>query len=300
MQHEEFRDLMAGIDEGVYFVDTDKRITYWNRASERITGYSAQAVTGSRCSDNLLRHVDADGRELCIMGCPLSAAMYGEGIREMDVYLHHRDGHRLPVTVRAAPLKDADGTVLGAVEIFSDRSDRSAMLAELERLRNERLVDPLTGLGNRRYLEIAVEARFRARAAHGIEFGILLLDIDHFKKVNDSYGHPTGDKVLCMVAATLMDASRPLDAAIRWGGEEFILLYPNMTIASLADIAERVRMLVEHSWIDLDDGTRLSVTVSVGGTLSSAGDTLESLTGRADSRLYECKEGGRNRVSIGT
>lgn len=292
------RDFMSRLDSGVYFVDRQRRITFWNDAAEKMTGYSRERALGSRCSDNLLRHITPDGVQLCLLGCPLAGTISDGKVRETDVYMHHSSGHRVPITVWAAPLTDETGTIIGAIEIFSDRRDRSALLSELERLRHEVLSDPLTGLGNRRYLDIMVESRLGAMREGAEPFGLFMADIDHFKLVNDEYGHDVGDKVLAMVAATLNSAVRPLDAAARWGGEEFILICPKVADA-LQSIAERVRMMVEQSWVELEDGRTLSVTISVGAAKVAKGDSLETLVKRADARMYEAKNRGRNRCVVG-
>jgi len=292
------RDFMSRLDSGVYFVDRQRRITFWNDAAEKMTGYSRERALGSRCSDNLLRHITPDGVQLCLLGCPLAGTISDGKVRETDVYMHHSSGHRVPITVWAAPLTDETGTIIGAIEIFSDRRDRSALISELERLRHEVLSDPLTGLGNRRYLDIMVESRLGAMREGAEPFGLFMADIDHFKLVNDEYGHDVGDKVLAMVAATLSSAVRPLDAAARWGGEEFILICPKVADA-LQSIAERVRMMVEQSWVELEDGRTLSVTISVGAAKAAKGDSLETLVKRADARMYEAKNRGRNRCVVG-
>lgn len=290
---------MDRIDEGVYFVDLDRRITFWNRGAEKLSGYLSSDMVGFRCSDNLLRHITPEGKPLCGDGCPLAATIQDGEVRDVEVYMHHRDGSRQPVAVRAAPLSDQAGDVIGAIEIFSDRRDRREILKELEALRHEVLTDSLTGLGNRRALEIIAKARLESleEGMHG--FALLMADIDHFKRVNDTYGHEVGDRVLKMVASTLGSSVRPLDAAIRWGGEEFVLLCPNVGIDALAEVAERVRVVVEHSWIDLDDGSILRATISVGAALASKGESLGSILGRADTRLYEAKRTGRNRCVVG-
>jgi len=292
------RDFMSRLDSGVYFVDRQRRITFWNDAAEKMTGYSKERALGARCSDNLLRHITPDGVQLCLRGCPLAGTISDGKVREADVYMHHSSGHRVPITVWAAPLSDEKGEIIGAIEVFSDRRDRSILLSELERLRHEVLTDPLTGFGNRRFLEIMVESRFNALREGAASFGLFMVDIDHFKLVNDEYGHTVGDRVLKMTAASLGSAVRPLDAAVRWGGEEFILICPNVGEA-MASIAERLRIIVENSWMELDDGRIFSVTISVGSAKAVEGDTLESLVSRADKRLYEAKNSGRNRCVVG-
>lgn len=287
--------LMSSLDSGVYFVDRNRRIFFWNKAAEFLTGYSGERVIGSSCSDNILRHISAEGVELCIQGCPLAGTIIDGRVRRTEVYMHHRNGHRLPVTVWAAPLTDASGQTIGAIEMFTDQGDRGSLLRELEKLRHEALADPLTGLGNRRYLQIVMETRLESVEKGGEAFGLFMADIDHFKKVNDVHGHNIGDRVLTMVATTLGSAVRPLDAAVRWGGEEFILVCPKVPPKALGEIAERLRLLVEHCWLELEDTSLLRVTISLGATRARRGDTLENLVARADACLYRAKNSGRNR-----
>ncbi len=287
--------LMSSLDSGVYFVDRRRKIFFWNKAAELLTGYSSEKVVGSSCSENILRHITAEGKELCLHGCPLVGTISDGQVRQTQVYMHHRDGHRLPITVWAAPLTDESGATIGAIEMFTDQGDRSSLLKELEKLRHEVLTDPLTGLGNRRYLQIITNTRIEEAEKGSEGFGLLMADIDHFKKVNDAHGHNVGDRALKMVASTLGSAVRPLDAAVRWGGEEFILICPNVKPGVLGEIAERLRLLVEHSWLELEDKSLLRVTISLGATKFRKGDTLESIVARADSCLYQAKNSGRNR-----
>jgi len=186
-----------------------------------------------------LGHVDESGCELCRNGCPIAAAAADDLPKEADAYLHHKDGHRVAVTVRATPLKGPDDKVLGVVQVFADRSERSSLLAELETLRKEVLTDAMTGLGNRRYAELCASDALNEQRTGGKGFGVLMLDVDHFKRVNDSYGHASGDRVLRMVGWTLANAVRRNDAASRWGGEEFLVVCPGTDRALLAEVADQ-------------------------------------------------------------
>ena len=292
------RELMSRLDVGVYIWSKDRKISFWNNAAERLSGYAAEEMLGSRCSDNRLRHVTPDGVNLCLNGCPMAASMHDGMVREADVYMHHRDGSRQPIAVWASPLVNDSGAITGAIEIFSDRRNRADLLAELEILRHEVLSDPLTKLGNRRYLDIVAASRFEAmEKGHG-GFGLFMVDIDHFKQVNDTYGHTIGDEVLKMVSSTLTSAIRPLDAAVRWGGEEFILLCANVPEGKLAELAERIRFVVAESWLSTKAFGNIAVTVSVGATRAIAGETLASVIARADTALYRAKETGRNRCLV--
>ena len=114
-----YKNIIDNLYDGVYFVDQDRVITYWNKGAERITGYQRDHVLGKSCSENILNHVTEDGLELCSGHCPLASCMDDGSIREADVYLHHADGHRVPVLVRAAPLREEYGRIFGAVEILA-------------------------------------------------------------------------------------------------------------------------------------------------------------------------------------
>lgn len=293
-----YNTLIENLYDGIYYVDRERKITLWNKSAERITGYSRAEVTGFHCYDNILRHVDAVGTELCIKGCPLHATLADGRVRESDVYLHHKLGHRVPVSVRVSPIRNEKGDIVGAVEIFSDNSNKQRILEEMEALKSEVYLDQLTGIGNRKYAEMNM-ARFTSEyLAQGTTLGVIIADIDHFKQFNDTYGHDLGDKVLRAAARSIANGIRKFDIAARWGGEEFIVLVPNVTRERLTEIAERVRMLVEHSWLD-HEGRVLKVTISAGATLVAPDEHIPDALKRADKLLYMSKEAGRNRSAVG-
>jgi diguanylate cyclase (GGDEF)-like protein/PAS domain S-box-containing protein len=291
-----YEKLLDSLFDGVYYVDMEKRITYWNKGAERITGYSKSEVMGSCCANNILCHIDSSGRELCIQGCPLSATLIDGKSREADVYVHHKLGHRIPVSTKVSTVRNDNGDVIGAIEIFTDNSSAIQILKELEDLKKEAYLDALTGVGNRRYGEMSLSTRISEWETFGIPFGVLFLDIDHFKQFNDSYGHKTGDDVLVMVGNSIINTMRKMDIAVRWGGEEFMLLLPSINNKVLGKIAERIRLVIEHSFI-LAGNDKLSVTASIGATLAISNDTAETIIKRADSLMYESKVAGRNVVT---
>lgn len=289
----DYLQLLDHLYDGLYFVDPQRKITFWNRTAEQITGYTAEEVIGSHCYDNILNHVDADGNALCENGCPLAKAMEANASIESEVYLRHKQGHRVPVAVRIRPLPGADGQVMGGIELFQDLSEKTGVLLQLEELRQLALVDGLTGLANRSYFEREIENHLQEQARYGWPFGLLFIDIDNFKQINDSYGHGLGDQVLQMVARNLKHICRPFDVFGRWGGEEFIGLVRNIEGPELMAIGERLRMLVENSQLQQDGGP-VGVTVSVGATLARVGDTLSGLVKRADGLMYRSKNRGKN------
>ncbi|MEJ5348109.1 MAG: diguanylate cyclase [Desulfosoma sp.] len=294
-----YKALLDNLADGVYFIDTNRRITFWNKAAERLTGYTAQEVVGKSCADNVLRHVDESGKELCVEGCPLAGVLQDGRMREAHVYMHHKLGFRAPVDIRATALRKSDGEIVGAVEIFHTPSERLNILEEIQKLRKEVLTDPLTGVGNRRYAEMRLQECEKDEREYGVPYGILFVDIDHFKRVNDTWGHGVGDRVLRMVAQVLDKSVRSLDTPCRWGGEEFVVITRNVTAEGLQTLGERLRVLIEKSWLD-HQGERIAVTASFGGALSRTGETAEDVMSRADKQLYRSKAEGRNRVRLDT
>ena len=290
-----YKSLLDNLYDGVYFVDRDRKITYWNRGAENITGYKSSEVVGKRCSENILMHVDGECNALCKRQCPLAETIANGRRCEEEMYLHHKDGHRVPVLTRIAPITDSNGQVVGAIEVFSDNTKRITALHRIEELEKMALLDPLTELGNRRYAEINLHTRFDELHKHGFPFGVLFVDIDHFKKINDMYGHDVGDKVLKMVAKTLLNGIRSVDTVSRWGGEEFFAIIANIDEDRLSSIANKLRVLVEQSSITTGPNT-IQVTVSIGATLAQPDDTEDTLLKRADKLMYRCKTSGRNRV----
>ena len=160
--------------------------------------------------------------------------------------------------------------------------------------------DALTGLANRRQFELAITGEIDRVARAGESALVLMADVDHFKNVNDTYGHPAGDQVLKVVAAALQDCVRPMDTVARYGGEEFAIILPNCPTAFGQTVAERIRAKVERRSINVAPGVDVNVTISIGGAFapqwvrSSAALWIE----RADRQLYLAKTQGRNRVCL--
>lgn len=291
-----YTDILNSISDGVYYVDTNRVIYFWNRAAERITGYASSEVTGSSCRDNILVHVNEKGEQLCTGHCPITAAMATGESQSARVYLHHKDGHRITVSVLISPIMNRSGTIIGAVEVFRDTADESNNAQYIEDLKKAVLLDFLTELPNRRYLESKLTMAFDEQRRYNIPFGILFADLDHFKVVNDTYGHSAGDEVLKMVANILRFNVRRSDMVGRWGGEEFVAVITHISSDQLKVIAEKIRMLTEHSFIKHRDST-LKATITIGVAMATADDTPESLVERADAALYRERQKAATRLS---
>jgi diguanylate cyclase (GGDEF)-like protein/PAS domain S-box-containing protein len=291
--------LLDNLYDGVYFVDTDRTITYWNKGAERMTGFAAKEAINRHCFDNFLTHVDKAGCALCLDGCPLSNTLSDGEHRETELFLRHKMGHRVPVRIRVEPIHSVKGSIIGAVEIFTDIS----ALKKLERLASH-LHDPvyydsLTQVANRRHIELKVQQALQEVQQFGCGFGIVMLDVDSFKSVNDKYGHETGDRMLQMLSDTLTRCLRPGDVVGRWGGEEFLVVVRDVTAGSLEHLAERCKHRIDATFVPMACGAPIRIHVSVGATMLREGDLCDEALARADWLMCASKGSGINRVRFG-
>jgi diguanylate cyclase (GGDEF)-like protein/PAS domain S-box-containing protein len=295
-----YKGLVDNLFDGVYFVDLKRTITYWNTGAKRLTGYSADEAIGRSCFDNFLMHVDDKGRGLCAERCPLLATMQDGKPREAEIYLRHKSGHRVPISVRAAPILDDAGRITGAVEIFTDITAKKHIERRAGELEGIAYLDSLTGTFNRRMMELKVKQVLQEVQQFNRGMGLIMLDIDDFKQVNDTWGHEAGDHVLRSVTRTLSGCVRPTDLVGRWGGEEFLLILSNMqpSLVELGKIAERCRGKVAASEVPLAHDA-IQVSTSLGATLLLSTDSSDTALKRADELLYRSKNSGRNQCSIG-
>lgn len=175
-----YKELLDHMTDGVYFVDRDRRILYWNEGAFRLTGYKGDEIVGRHCQDDTLCHVDSAGHSLCQDGCPLTASVTDGGTHEAQVFLRHKQGRRVAVSVRVQPICAADGSVIGAVEIFSDNSAQHAAQRKMEEMKRLAFLDQVTLLPNRRYAEMSLQTALSEYQLHKDPFGLFMIDLDRF------------------------------------------------------------------------------------------------------------------------
>lgn len=278
------------VGEGIYVLDPNGRTLYVNEAACRLTGFNAEKLTEENIHD--LVHCHPGNHHLPLEQCPIFMTALAGDSYEGDELFRTRTGEQLPVVVTSRPMIES-GSITGVVTVFRDISERKENERQLEKLAT---TDPLTGLSNRRaFLErLHEELRLSRRLRH--VSALMMVDFDHFKAINDRYGHPAGDEVLKHFARLASDCLRETDLLGRLGGEEFAILLPGTDLAGALHLAERIRQTLEQQPTRTAEGT-IAMTLSIGVTLLQPDDDDSSaVLSRADQALYQAKSRGRNRV----
>lgn len=287
-----FQKLVGDLRDGVVFTDSEGTITHWNTVMEQLTGINANAIVSQSWSNDCvrLRDRDADRADSCLVyDCLASGSMVAR-----SMLIEQPDEEPTPVHVQVSPVAGATRGMHGTVIVVRDVSNEAVMQEQLETLHHRSTRDPLTQVANRSWFDENLQKLVDAANDGEQIFSLIICDIDHFKRVNDVYGHPAGDAALVNFASILNSHSREGDLVARYGGEEFLLLTPGCDNSNAANRAESIRRALESTPIPSLRGE--PVTASFGVTEYQAGDTPETIVSRADRALLRAKDNGRNRV----
>ena len=293
-----YKRLLDQLNDASYFVDKQRKILYWNEAAERLTGFSPAEVVGKHCFESLLDHTDRFGTCLCHRDCPLAQSIRLDQPAHDRLFLRHKDGRRISVDVRIMPVRNDDGTVIGGLETFSDATPIVVAESAFRQIREAADRDPLTGLANRRYLDRLLAHYLEKLDPSGQPLSLIMADLDHFKQINDTWGHVVGDQALVQFATVLQNQCRPVDLVARFGGEEFVVLLPGLALETAVPIAERLRKSALTATPE-NLGER-KLTASFGVTEATLGEPASQIMSRVDAALYRAKFLGRNRVEVET
>lgn len=294
---------LGSIVDGVIATDETGRVRFVNPLAKSLTGSEIMEVQEVSVQD--IFEVIEEKSRTPIPNLALAALASGQPeILPDRCVLLGKDGVERPIDAKASPIRDGAGRLTGAVLVFQDVSKRRSLEQQVEEQQrilmeaNQRLealasTDALTQTNNRRAFNDKLTQEVTRAKRVPLPLSLMLLDVDHFKAFNDTFGHPAGDEVLKMVARLMLSTVRITDFVARYGGEEFAVLLPNTDEEGGVVIAERVRQAIaEFEW------ERRAITVSIGvSTLNAKIDQENALVKSADAALYQSKGNGRNRVT---
>jgi diguanylate cyclase (GGDEF)-like protein/PAS domain S-box-containing protein len=275
--------VVQNINAGILVLDVLGRVVEINPFAKKMIGAKAESAIG-KFSDEVLNDWPSIG---------YSVQTSEQHEREISL---QRENGTLHFLAQLSPIRNERNRMIGHVIVLIDITDRKNVEMELERLAR---TDVLTGVTNRRYFFELAEVQFERAQRYKQSLAIMLLDVDHFKQVNDRHGHLAGDAILQMVAKECQAHLRSSDLFARYGGEEFICLLPEQDQAGALETAEKIRWIIEQAQ-DCFESQHICVTASIGVSLinNDEGLTLEGLIDQADQALYSSKANGRNRVSL--
>jgi len=300
--------VASRIEVGILAVDREMRIVVWNRFLEAHSGQSAKDVVGRLLFD-AFPELPRAWLERKIKGVIVLKNFAFTSWRQRPYLFKFR--HHRPITggidvmrqdCTFLPVMGADGEVSAVCITILDATETCLYQKKLEDalaiIAEQSVRDPLTGVYNRRKLDEQLRSEVSRAARYERPLSLIMLDIDHFKRVNDGFGHPGGDEVIRHIAKLVSACVRDSDAVGRYGGEEFVIILPEVPAAGALVVAERIRACVAASPVIFKQ-TSIAVTVSLGvAENGKSSRSPETLLGEADEALYASKENGRNRVTL--
>jgi diguanylate cyclase (GGDEF)-like protein/PAS domain S-box-containing protein len=289
-----YRKLLESMHDAVLFIDSSLKIMLWNRAAERLTGIPAASIEHKHWTPALVNLRDEKAKLLAEDECPIIQAIRTgvQTLRRLSIM--GRGGQRIEIDAHLVPIHGKSGVSHGAAVLLHDASSQITMEQRIQSLHQQATRDPLTQVANRAEFDRIMATSVESHLERQIPCSLILCDLDHFKKINDTYGHQAGDEVLITFAALLRRHCRTGDLVARYGGEEFVMLCADCDNATATRRAEELRVEVCEFPLQILEGR--SISASFGVTEIQSGDTPETLLRRADRALYQAKSNGRNTV----
>ncbi len=288
------RRLLDSLTDAAIYLDAEGQILYWNRAAERMTGRAAASLTHHTWTPALMGLQSESGQAIPDEQCPLRSALQNCTAVHLRLQLTQPDGRVLKVNLTGTPVLTGQGLLSGLILMVRDASAQVNLEERVQSLHVMAAQDMLTKVANRAELDRTIPKFIDAHLQMSRPGSLIICDIDHFKKINDTYGHQAGDEALVTFARVLRECSREGDMVARYGGEEFVVLCAGCDNPAATSRAEEIRRTIEHTPVPSLNGS--TMTASFGVTEYQAGDTPATLVARADRALLTAKSTGRNRV----
>src|SRR5436190_1766997 len=286
--------LLENMHDAVLFIDSSLKIMLWNRAAERLTGIPAASIEHKQWSPALVNLRDEKAKLLSVEECPVIQAIKSgvQTLRRLSVM--GRTGQRIDIDAHLVPIHGKSGVTHGAAVLLHDASSQITLEQRIQSLHEQATRDPLTQVANRAEFDRIMASYVESHLERRIPCSLILCDIDHFKRINDTYGHQAGDQVLVTFAALLRRHCRSGDLVARYGGEEFVMLCADCDNTTATRRAEELRAEIAEFPMQAVEGKCISA--SFGVTEVQSGNTPETMLRRSDRALYQAKSNGRNTV----
>ena len=287
-----YKDILQAIDAPITIVNENNVICYWNSSCERLTGFKAEEVLGQPYNNAQFLPEPNNNAKNSSFGIN---SVLKDGISATwKGFIIRKNGQRVPVESKISPIRDREsGKIIGAIGLLHDISVLASMEQTLKDMLETSRLDHLTGINNRHSIDTILESEMERSQRYNQPLAVIMLDLDDFKGVNDTYGHETGDLVLRETGSLLSFNLRMPDSVGRWGGEEFIILLPGSDLEKGCRTAERIRQYIANIKIPNMDR---NITASLGVAQYDLGLSADELVSKADKAMYTAKANGKNQV----
>jgi len=274
------RSVLESLQVGLCVVDLQKKIIFWSDGAERITGFLRHEVVGRPCAGRTLVHCDRSVCDHCGLECPVGAALLNAHASEAEAYLHHKEGHQIPVHVWAVPVRDAHGSIIGVVQSFADQHQAEDGEHREDSLKNSGCVDEITGIANHVIMQSHLRETLGTFAELRVPFGILCLRLEGLDVFRANFGAEAASCMLRMVAHTLELAVWRTDHVGRWTDDQFLVILNGCSGDAVRSVGDRIGRMLANDGIEWW-GEKRSLVVSIGNAVSEPNDTSESMLKRA-------------------
>jgi diguanylate cyclase (GGDEF)-like protein/PAS domain S-box-containing protein len=279
IENEKLVKILNNINSGVYALDNQRKILFWNKKAEDITGFKSDEVVGKSCKDNILEHINEVGKNLCLHGCPVSSTLADGRERETQLFLHHKEGHRIPVSVKVFPVYDDENMIEGAIEIFDDLREKEKFLQEIKKYKEIAYIDNLTGIPNRKYIKDNLNRIINESQKFNYSIGVMLIEVQNIPNINEKYGIENGDRVLKMIGMNLHANTRNSDLTGRLEGNKFLSIVRFVEKPQMEIIANKYITTAKACFI-MFDNEKISTNVKIVGTLVKKDDNQNTIKKR--------------------
>ena len=297
MINSNYRNLIENLYEGLFYVDSDRRIKFWSKGAEKITGYSRLEALNQKYSEDFLCPTDADGKKRLNDSNLFAQTLKNGASKQYELIITHKDGHIVPIAIRIAPMYDSTDNIVGATQLFTDNKDHLEHLVTDSKEYQQSYIDSVTKLPNKVSLEMSIDIKLSEFRRYNRPFGFLFFEIDNFDKLSNIYGDEFDENVLTTISKLVLEDIRPFDIAGRWSEKEFAIVLVNVDEDSVSIIGNRLKDIVENTEFIIGKGS-IDITLSVSGIIATPIDSSELLIEKSRETTKKCKLMGGNKFLI--
>lgn len=290
--------LLNYLDQGVFFINIEKNLVYWNKSAETLLGYQSAELSNHKCCQ-LTTHIGLNGESLCSEHCPITKAIQEGQPQEEDMFIVHKDGHTILAKVTTVPVYNKVGQLVGVIELISNNALKGIGQEKIKALTKAAFMDSTSELFSKQYIETRLQTMFKESPEKRESFGILYINIVGFRAINEMYGASRADRILKSVAKILSSGITHPTIIGRWHGASFIVILDTAKKSLMLLLADKLKKLISETSLQIGD-QNVEITVSIGHAISQSNDSIDYLIERAtkDSLVENVKEAAPELPSI--